>query len=140
MSTKKGVCQLIQLPKISDHRGNLTFIENLNHIPFEIKRVFYLYDIPGGETRAGHALKSCEEFLVAVSGSFEVIVDDGRTRKNFLLNRTYLGLYVPSFTWRELLNFTTGSVCLSLTSELFSEDDYIRDHSEFLVELQNRNQ
>jgi hypothetical protein len=123
--------ELIKLPKIYDIRGNLTFIENQKHIPFMIKRVFYLYDVPAGETRAGHALRDCHQFIVAVSGSFIVIVDDGRKKYKFRLNRPYVGLYLPPLCWRELEDFSSGSVCLVLASELYDEASYIYSYDEF---------
>ncbi|MFX1385148.1 MAG: FdtA/QdtA family cupin domain-containing protein [Promethearchaeota archaeon] len=123
-------CIIINLPKIYDARGNLTFIENSRHIPFDIKRVFYLYDVPGGEIRAGHALKTLQ-FLIAASGSFDVVLDDGFNRKSFTLNRSYYGLYLPAYIWRELENFSSGSVCLVLASEFYSEEDYVRDYEMF---------
>lgn len=124
-------CKIIDLPKITDRRGNLTFIEENKHIPFEIKRVYYLYDVPGGETRGGHAHKHLQQFIIATNGSFDVILDDSFERKRFHLNRSYYGLYVPSMIWRELDNFSSGSVCLVLVSELYDEDDYIRDYETF---------
>jgi oxalate decarboxylase/phosphoglucose isomerase-like protein (cupin superfamily) len=124
-------CKIIDLPKISDIRGNLTFIESNKHIPFEIKRVYYLYDVPGGESRGGHAHKNLEQFIIAASGSFDVILDDGFGRKRFYLNRSYYGLYVPYMIWRELNNFSSGSVCLVLASDFYCESDYIRDYEEF---------
>lgn len=124
--------KLIQLPKISDPRGNLTFIEGSRHVPFDLKRVYYLYDVPGGETRAGHAHKQLEALMIAVSGSFEVILDDGTARKSFFLNRSYYGLYIPKMVWRELENFSSGSVCLVLASEIYDESDYYRDYDQFL--------
>lgn len=124
-------CKIIDLPKVNDRRGNLTFIEENRHVPFEIKRVYYLYDVPGGESRGGHAHKRLQQFIIAASGSFDVIVDDGFERKRFHLNRSYYGLYVPSMVWRELNNFSSGSVCLVLASELFDEEDYIRDYKTF---------
>jgi hypothetical protein len=124
---------LINLPKISDPRGNLTFIESERHIPFIIKRVFYLYDVPGGALRAGHALKSCHQFLMAASGSFDAVLDDGSTKERYHLNRSYYGLYVPPLVWRELDNFSSGSVCVALASEFYSEDDYYRDYESFLA-------
>lgn len=127
-----SACRVIELPKISDPRGNLTFIESSKHIPFVIQRVFYLYDVPGGETRAGHALKSCGQFLVAMSGSFDVIVTDGKEKKRFQLNRSYYGLYLPPLIWREMDNFSSGSVCMVLASREYSEADYYRVYSEFL--------
>src|SRR4051812_38923786 len=110
-------CQIIELPKISDPRGNLTFIESERHIPFDIERVYYLYDVPGGETRGGHAHRRCREFIVAASGSFDIVVDDGKEKRKFFLNRSYYGLYVPQMVWRELENFSSGSICLVLSSE-----------------------
>jgi hypothetical protein len=124
-------CRMIDLPRINDPRGNLTFVEGSRHIPFEIKRVFYLYDVPGGETRAGHALKTCHQFIVAMSGSFDAVVDDGRTRSHFRLNRSYYGLYLPPKIWRELENFSSGSVCLVLASEPYVESGYYREYSQF---------
>lgn len=124
-------CKIMNLPKISDARGNLTFIESNKHIPFEIKRVYYLYDVPGGESRGGHAHKNLEQFIIAASGSFDVILDDGFERKRFYLNRSYYGLYVPHMIWRELNNFSSGSVCLVLASDFYCESDYIRDYEEF---------
>ena len=124
-------CKIIDLPKISDRRGNLTFIEENRHIPFKIKRVYYLYDVPGGESRGGHAHKYLQQFIIAASGSFDVILDDGFERKRFHLNRSYYGLYVAPMIWRELNNFSSGSVCLVLASELYDEEDYIRDYETF---------
>lgn len=121
-------CEIINLPKIKNPKGNLTFIEEKNHIPFSIKRVYYLYDVPGGETRGGHAHKKLEQFIIAASGSFDVVLDDVSNRKRVSLNRSYYGLYIPSMIWRELENFSSGSVCLVLASELYDEDDYIRDY------------
>ncbi len=124
-------CTIIDLPKVQDRRGNLTFIEGNNHIPFEIKRVYYLYDVPGGETRGGHAHKHLQQFIIAASGSFDVILDDGLERKKFHMNRSYYGLHITSMMWRELDNFSSGSVCLVLASELYEEEDYIRDYETF---------
>lgn len=124
--------RLIDLPKISDPRGNLTFIENNSHIPFEMKRVYYLYDVPGGETRGGHAHKTLEQFMIAASGSFDVILDNGYERERFFLNRSYYGLYIPRLVWREIENFSSGSVCLVLASDYYDESDYYRDYQEFL--------
>ncbi len=125
-------CCMIELPKIADPRGNLTFVENHRHVPFDIKRVFYLYDVPGGESRAGHALQNCQQFIIAASGSFDVITDDGKRKERYHLNRSYCGLYIPPLIWREIENFSTGSVCLVLASEFYDERDYFRDYSEFL--------
>ena len=125
-------CKKIELPKISDPRGNLTFIESGRHVPFEIKRVYYLYDVPGGATRAGHSHKSLEQFMIAMSGSFDVELDDGHARKKYHLNRSNYGLYIPRMIWRQIDNFSSGSVCMVLASELFDERDYYRDYQEFL--------
>ena len=124
-------CRLINLPRINDPRGNLTFIESEKHIPFEIKRVYYLYDVPGGAVRAGHSHKTLHQFLIAISGSFDVSVDNGQRKKKFHLNRSYYGLYIPPMNWREIDNFSSGSVCLALASDFFDETDYYRQYSEF---------
>lgn len=126
-------CHLVDLPKIQDPRGNLTFIENEGHIPFEIKRVYYLYDVPGGSDRGSHAHRKLHQFIVAMSGSFDVMLDDGERTQRFHLNRPNYGLYVCPMMWRYLDNFSSGSVCLVLASELYSADDYIRDYDEFIV-------
>ena len=125
-------CSLIDLPRVNDPRGNLTFIEGGRHVPFELKRIFYLYDVPGGAMRAGHALKRCHQFIVATSGSFDVVLDDGAERKRFQLNRSYYGLYVPPLVWREIDNFSSNSVCVVLASEAYDESDYYRDYEDFL--------
>ena len=125
-------CHIIDLPKINDPRGNLTFLEGQKHIPFDIKRLFYLYDVPGGAERAGHALKKCEQFLIAMSGSFDVIIFNGKEKQRIHLNRSYNGLYLPPMVWREMDNFSSGSVCLALASELYSEADYYRDYPQYL--------
>jgi len=125
-------CQIIQLPKIHDPRGNLTFIEGGNHILFEIERVYWIYDVPGGEKRGGHAYKRLHELIIAVSGSFDVVLDDGQEKRNFTLNRSYYGLYVPNLIWRSLENFSTNSLCLILASDVYNEDEYIQDYNEFL--------
>jgi len=138
MSTGNVECTLIELPKVTDVRGSLSFIESSRHIPFEIRRVFYLYDVPGGATRAGHALKTCEQFLIAISGSFEVVIDDGFSRCEYVLNRAYKGLLIPPLYWRELKNFSSGSVCLVLASEPFDEDNYFKDYEEFLAVTRGR--
>jgi hypothetical protein len=124
--------ELLSFPVVPDHRGNLTFVEGNAHIPFEIKRVFYLYDVPGGESRAGHALKDVEQVIIAMSGSFDVVLDDGSERETITLNRSYYGLYVPSLVWRELENFSSGSVCLVLASAPYDADAYHRDYEDFL--------
>lgn len=114
-----------------DTRGNLTFIEACRHVPFDIKRVYYLYDVPGGASRGGHAHRRLEQFVIAASGSFTVITDNGVTKEDFYLNRSYYGLYIPTMTWREIDNFSSGSVCLVLASEPYDKEDYIRDYAEF---------
>lgn len=124
-------CRLIELPKVHDVRGNLTFIEGGRHIGYDIRRVFYLYDVPGGATRAGHALRTCHQLLVAIAGSFDVVLDDGRRRRRQPLNRSHQGLLVPPRIWRELENFSSGSVCLVLASHPFDEADYCRDYALF---------
>jgi len=125
-------CKTIELPKISDPRGNLTFIESGRHVPFEIKRVYYLYDVPGGATRAGHGHKTLKQLIIAMSGSFDVELDDGRAKKTYHLNRSYSGLYIPPMVWRDIGNFSSGSVCLVLASEFFDESDYYRTYHDFL--------
>ena len=125
-------CRIVELPRIHDPRGNLTFIEGADHVPFDIRRVYYLYDVPGGESRGGHAHRGLEQFIIAASGSLDVLVDDGISRERFFLNRSYYGLYVPRMVWRELDNFSSGSVCLVLASEHYDEADYYRDYGEFL--------
>lgn len=132
-------CQIIELPKISDPRGNLTFIEGNRHLPFEIKRIFYLYDVPGGAWRAGHALRSCYQFIIAVAGSFDVMLDDGKERQRYHLNRSYYGLHIPPLIWREIDNFSSGSVCMALASEFYSEDDYLREYHIFLQTIREGN-
>ena len=122
----------IQLPKFLDARGNLSFIEQETHTPFKIERTYWIYDVPGGEKRGGHAYKENEELIVALSGSFDVIVDDGKEKKTFSLNRSYYGLYVPNGTWREMQNFSTNSLALILSSTKYDENDYIRDYNEFI--------
>ena len=125
-------CRQINFPKIHDPRGNLTFIESNRHVPFEIKRVYYLYDIPGGEARAGHAHKELQQVLIAIAGSFDVLLDDGEEKKQIRLDRPFWGLYIYPLTWRLIDNFSSGAVCLSLVSEYYDESDYYRDYSEFL--------
>jgi dTDP-4-dehydrorhamnose 3,5-epimerase-like enzyme len=124
-------CRLIELPKIPDHRGNLTFVESGRHIPFELKRVYYLYDVPGGATRAAHGHKKLHQLMIAMSGSFDVTLDDGAEKIRFHLNRSYYGLYIPPMMWRDLDNFSSGAVCMVLASHHYSEEDYYRDYDEF---------
>ena len=132
-------CKLIDLPIIHEPRGNLSFIEGMRHVPFEIKRVYYLYDVPGGAERGGHAHKGLHQLIIAMSGSFDVILDDGTQKKRFHLNRSYHGLYVCPMIWRELDNFSSGSVCLVLASNLYDESDYYRDYQDYLKALKHRN-
>lgn len=124
-------CRLIDLPRIQDPRGNLTFIEGSTHIPFQVSRVFYLYDVPGGESRGGHANIGLEQLIIAASGSFRVVVDDGERRRSLYLNRSYIGLYVPGMIWRELEDFSSGSVCLVLASKPYDRADYLYDYDEY---------
>jgi dTDP-4-dehydrorhamnose 3,5-epimerase-like enzyme len=124
-------CRIIELPRIRDPRGSLTFIEGERHLPFAIERAYWIYDVPGGETRGGHAYLELEEFFVALSGSFDVVVDDGRGERRVALNRSYEGLYVPRLVWRTLENFSTNAVCLILASRHFDESDYVRDAQRF---------
>lgn len=128
--------KIIQLPKFLDARGNLSFIEEENHIPFKIKRAYWIYDVPGGEKRGGHAYKENEELIVALSGSFDVILDDGKEKKTFSLNRSYYGLYIPKGTWREMQNFSTNSLALILSSTEYDANDYIRNYEEFINYVQ----
>jgi dTDP-4-dehydrorhamnose 3,5-epimerase-like enzyme len=125
-------CRIIDLPKISDPRGNLTFLEGGKHIPFDIKRAYWIYDVPGGEKRGGHAYKTLHEFIIALSGSFDVVLDDGREKKTFSLNRSYFGLYVPQMIWRTIENYSTNGVTLILASAHYNPDEYIRDYEAFL--------
>ena len=125
-------CDLIYLDKIGDRNGNVTPVSNNEQIPFEIKRVFYLYDIPGGESRGAHAHKECHQFLVAASGSYEVLLDDGKTKRQVLLNRPDIGLHIPPGIWASEINFSSGSICLVLASHEYDEHDYLRDYNEFL--------
>ncbi len=132
---KLADCKIIELPKIADPRGNLTFIEGNSHIPFEIRRVYYLYDVPGGAERGGHAHKALHQLIIAMSGSFDVILDDGSEKKRFHLNRSYQGLYVCPMMWRELDNFSSGSVCMVLASNIYEESDYYRNYNEYLTAI-----
>lgn len=124
-------CLIIQLPKIEDLRGNLSVIEEEMHVPFKIERTYWIYDVPGGQTRGGHAFKKQKEFIVALSGSFDVHVDDGNNKKVFSLNRSYYGLFIPAGIWRQMENFSTNSLAVILSSTAFDEDDYIRDYNAF---------
>jgi len=124
--------KIIDLPKIEDPRGNLSFIEEENHIPFKIERTYWIYDVPGGQVRGGHAFKEQKEFIVALSGSFDVVVDDGKEKKTVSLNRSYYGIYLPAGLWRQMENFSTNSLAMVLSSTEFSKDDYIREYGDFL--------
>lgn len=124
--------RIIELPRFLDARGNLSFVEQHNHIPFEIRRTYWLYDVPGGECRGGHAYRENEEFIVALSGSFDVILDDGKEKKTYMLNRSYYGLLVPKGLWREMDNFSTNSLAMILSSTDYDANDYVRDYDEFL--------
>ena len=127
-----GDCKIIDLPIIPDERGNLSFVEENRHIPFTIKRLYWLYDVPGGAERGSHAHKSLYQLIIAASGSFQVVLDDGREKRSFFLNRSYQGLLVPPGLWRTLEDFSSGAVRMVLASELYDADDYIRDYQEFL--------
>jgi dTDP-4-dehydrorhamnose 3,5-epimerase-like enzyme len=124
--------KLIQLPKIYDQRGNLTFIESSRHMSFDIKRVYYLYDVPGGAVRAAHGHRSLHQLMIAMSGSFDITLDDGKEKKKYHLNRSYFGLYIPPMMWRDLDNFSSGAVCMVLASDYFDESDYFRNYEDFL--------
>jgi hypothetical protein len=126
-------CSIITLPRIKNRAGNITPIHNDIELPFEIKRIFYLYDVPGGESRGAHAHKTCHQFLIAASGSFEVLLDDGKTQRLIQLNRPYQGLHIPPMLWASEVNFSSGSICLVLASQPYSEDDYIRDYDKYLA-------
>lgn len=123
---------LKELPRFLDHRGNLAFAENCSQVPFEIKRTYWIYDVPGGESRSGHAYHESEEFLIALSGSFDVTVDDGNEKKKFTINRSYYGLHIPKGIWRELSNFSTNSLAVILSSTAYSESDYIRSYDDYI--------
>ncbi len=125
-------CMMVDLPKISDPRGNLTFIEGNRQVPFDIQRVYYLYDVPGGSERGGHAHKALHQLIIAISGSFDVVIDDGKEKKRLHLSRSYNGLYVCPMIWRELDNFSSGSVCMVLASNKYDESDYYRDYGQFM--------
>jgi dTDP-4-dehydrorhamnose 3,5-epimerase-like enzyme len=123
--------KFIELPKFLDERGNLSFIEGNNHIPFKIERTYMIYDVPGGEIRGGHAYIKLNEFIVALSGSFDIVLDDGKEKKTYSLNRSYFGLYIPNMIWRSLENFSTNALCMILASEKYDEEDYLRDYDDF---------
>jgi hypothetical protein len=129
-------CRFIDLPIVHDVRGNLTFVEGSRHIPFDIKRIYYLYDVPGGAHRGGHAHKDLHQIIIAMSGSFDIVLDDGARQRRFQLNRSYYGLYIPPMTWREMDNFSSGSVCLVLASEIYMEEDYFREYQAFKAAAQ----
>ena len=129
--------RLINLPKISDPRGNLSFAEQENHIPFEIKRTYWIYDVPGGESRGGHAYRETDEFIIAISGSFDVVVDDGKDRKTLTLNRSYFGLYIPRGLWRTIENISTNSLALEFASTSYDRNDYVEDYVEYKKMRQN---
>lgn len=129
--------RLIELPQFLDARGNLSFVEELNQIPFAIQRTYWIYDVPGGEERGGHAFKETEEFIIALSGSFDVIVDDGLERMTYTLNRSYYGLYVPKGVWREIINFSTNALALEFASTKYNPDDYVRDYDHYLIMKKN---
>lgn len=135
----KSIANLIDLPKILDARGNLSFIEANKHISFDIQRIFYLYDVPGGASRAGHALRTCHQVIIAISGSFDVALDDGERMSRFQLNRSYHGLHVPPNVWRVLDNFSSGAVCLVLASEAYDEEGYYRDYDDFISAVRGNN-
>lgn len=124
--------QLVQLPKFLDERGNLSFFENEKQIPFSIRRTYWIYDVPGGEKRGGHAYKTQQEFIVALSGSFDVLLDDGKEKKRFSLNRSYCGLYVPKMIWRQIENFSTNSLALIVSDQFYNRADYIYDYTDFI--------
>ena len=129
--------KLVVLPKISDPRGNLSFVEQNSHIPFEIKRTYWIYDVPGGESRGGHAYKFTDEFIIAISGGFDVVVDDGKEKKTFTLNRSYYGLYIPRGLWRSIENFSTNSLALEFASTCYDRGDYVEDYIEYKKMRQN---
>lgn len=132
-------CKIIELPKISDPRGNLTFVEGGNHIPFDIKRVYYLYDVPGGAERGAHGHKELQQFIIAMSGSFDVVLDDGMEKKSFHMNRSYYGLYVSPMMWRDITNISSGAVCMVLASHHYDATDYYRDYHNFVKDKNRLN-
>ncbi len=130
-------CKILELPKIEDPRGNLSIVEEDNHIPFKIERVYWIYDVPGGQVRGGHAFREQQELIVALSGSFDVVIDEGGEKHKFSLNRSYYGLYVPPGYWRQMENFSTNALAMVLSSTRFSEEDYVRDYEEYLTRRQS---
>jgi dTDP-4-dehydrorhamnose 3,5-epimerase-like enzyme len=130
-------CKILNFPKVTDFRGNLSFIEENKHVPFQIKRVYYLYDVPSGATRGGHAHRQLQQMIIALSGSFDVIVDDGYQKRKFFLNRPQYGLYISSRVWREIENFSSNSVALALVSEVYDESDYVRAYGDFKRLVEN---
>lgn len=130
-------CNLIYLPQLGDRNGHITAVNNDQEIPFPVKRVFYLYDIPGGESRGAHAHKACHQFLLAASGAFEVLLDDGKTKRQVMLNSPSMGLHIPPGIWASEINFSSGSICLVLASHAYDEKDYIREYNQFLHYVQN---
>jgi hypothetical protein len=132
------MCKFIEFPIIHDPRGNLTFVEGGRHIPFDIKRVYYLYDVPGGAHRGGHAHRNLHQMIIAMSGSFDVVLDDGVRNRRYHLNRSYYGLYVAPMMWREIDNFSSGSVCMVLASDYFDEADYFRDYQQFAAVIKGQ--
>lgn len=133
-------CRIVELPKITDHRGNLTFVESGRHIPFDIKRTYYLYDVPGGATRAAHGHRNLHQLMISMSGSFDVTLDDGFEKRVFHLNRSYYGLYIPPMIWRDLDNFSSGAVCMVLASDYYDEADYFRNYADFVKAAQEAKQ
>ncbi len=132
MTNSLSEVKIINLPKIEDPRGNLSFLEEEHHIPFKFERSYWVYDVPGGQVRGGHAFKKQQEFIIALSGSFDVVVDDGTSKKTYSINRSYYGLYIPAGIWRQMENFSTNSLAMMLSSTNFAEADYIRNYKEFL--------
>jgi hypothetical protein len=130
-----AACHMVAFPQVTDPRGNLSFVEGQVHVPFDIRRVYWLYDVPGGAERGGHAHRDLQQVVIAMSGSFDIVLDDGQITQRFHLNRSYAGLYIPSMVWREIDNFSSGSVCMVLASERYDESDYIRDRAQFHQEI-----
>lgn len=135
INSKPKKAEIIQLPKYEDPRGNLSFIEEFKQIPFKIERTYWIYDVPGGQIRGGHAFKEQQELIVALTGSFDVVVDDGKVKQTFSLNRSYYGLYIPAGIWRQMQNFSTNSLALVLSSTVFDKADYIREYNDFLKHI-----